>query len=71
MGFRVFEACAIFMCRPSLVVSIPKRVSEFLKLSIKESIIGSKLVSIPKRVSEFLKRKFETEKSNRLLSFNP
>ena len=53
------------------MVSIPKRVSEFLKLSIKESIIGSKLVSIPKRVSEFLKRKFETEKSNRLLSFNP
>ena len=36
-------------------VSIPKRVSEFLK-EVKNSLVSSScLVSIPKRVSEFLK----------------
>ena len=38
-------------------VSIPKRVSEFLKQSeAMGNALGKKWVSIPKRVSEFLKQ---------------
>ena len=39
-------------------VSIPKRVSEFLKLLKSYDLLSSCDVSIPKRVSEFLKRYF-------------
>ena len=37
------------------MVSIPKRVSEFLKHRLFQVVRRSPIVSIPKRVSEFLK----------------
>ena len=52
-------------------VSIPKRVSEFLKGDTVYDISVDKYVSIPKRVSEFLKVKASSYNIAQLLGFNP